>query len=109
MSAPAGKIDRDEVPGGRNEALAGRLLGAGVVISAACLGAGLAMWMAGLAPGTADALLTAGLILLMATPVLRVVVAVAEALRARDWPLAVSSAAVLLVLAATVITALALR
>lgn len=94
---------------GRHEAFAGRLLGAGVVVSAACLGAGLAMWMAGLAAGTADALLTAGLLLLMATPVLRVVVTVAEALRARDWPLAVSSAAVLLVMAATVITALALR
>ena len=44
-----------------------------------------------------------------AATLVRVVVAVAEALRARDWALAASSAAVLLVLAATVFTALFAR
>lgn len=102
-------MTRPDADSGRNEALAGRLLGAGVAVSAACLGTGLALWLAGTAAGAADALLLGGLVLLMATPTLRVVVAVVEALRARDWPLAAAAGAVLLVLAATVTSALLAR
>lgn len=94
---------------GREEVLAGRLLGIGVWTSAACLGLGLVLRLAGGPPAPAAALLTAGLLLLMATPALRVVVAVVEALRARDWTFAAASLAVALVLAATVVSALASR
>lgn len=89
----------------RADARAGRVLGAGVATSAACLATGLALWLAGAAPEAADRLLLGGLVLLMVTPTLRVAVAVVEALRARDWLLASSSAAVLLVLAATALAA----
>lgn len=100
-------LDPDRL--GRDEAMAARWLGAGVVFSAACLAAGLGIWLGGFTPWLADALLATGLVALMATPTLRVAVAVVDALRARDWAFFSSALAVLLVLVATVISALAER
>jgi acyl-coenzyme A thioesterase PaaI-like protein len=69
----------------RLEAYLGRLLHGGVLSSAACLAAGLAIWTYGGFPGVATFLLTAGLMILMATPILRVVVSLIEYARLRDW------------------------
>ena len=69
----------------RLEVHLGRLLQAGVLASAVCLALGLALWMAGAAAGAASALLTAGLVILMATPILRVIVSLIEYARMRDW------------------------
>ena len=69
----------------RLEATLGRLLQRGVMSAAACLAAGLAIWMSGRVPGVATVLLTAGLMILMATPILRVVVSLVEYARIRDW------------------------
>lgn len=69
----------------RLEVTLGRLLQGGVLSAAVCLAAGLALWMSGRAPGVTTVLLTAGLMILMATPILRVVVSLVEYARMRDW------------------------
>ena len=81
--------------------LAGRMLLGGVLLAAACLLTGLVMWM--IAPPAGRALMDGGLIVLMATPVLRVVLSIVEYWRARDWPFVAAAAAVLAILLATVI------
>jgi uncharacterized membrane protein len=69
----------------RLETILGRLLQTGVLSAAVSLAAGLAIWMSGNRGGAATVLLTAGLMILMATPILRVVVSLVEYVRMRDW------------------------
>lgn len=89
----------------RLEALFGRVLVFGVVASATMLGLGLLAWLLGF-DGTWDhRLLNAGLVTLMATPVVRVVVSAVEYTRRRDWFFAATSLAVLGVLAITMLVA----
>ncbi len=90
----------------RLERLLGRLLYAGVTISTSLLAAGVALWMTLGASGPGAPFLHAGLILVMATPVARVVVSFVEYVRERDWFFAATTFAVLAVLAATVLVAL---
>lgn len=89
--------------------LIGRLLSAGVMLSAMCLLAGLALTMLDRAVGPEHAaphpLLHVGLIMLIATPVLRVIVALVEDVRARNWFFALATLVVLTVLAGTVYVA----
>jgi uncharacterized membrane protein len=87
---------------GRLEVHLGRLLQAGVLTSAACLALGLVLWMAGAAAGPTNALLTAGLVILMATPILRVIVSLVEYVRMRDWFFVGTTVLVFGVLLATV-------
>lgn len=87
----------------------GRVLGFGVRASAVLLGAGLALFLVGRTPATADLLLRAGLIVLMATPVLRVALSVVEYARVRDWFFLTTATAVLLVLLATIVAAFVQR
>ena len=87
---------------GRLEVHLGRLLQAGVLTSAACLAIGLALWMAGAFEGAANATLTAGLVILMATPILRVIVSLVEYVRMRDWFFVVTTVLVFGVLLVTV-------
>lgn len=96
-------------PLGRLERHLGRLLIAGVVVSAALLAAGLGLWLA--APGHSATiwLLNAGLIALMGTPIMRVFVSFAEYVRLRDWLFAGLTVAVLAELALTVVVALSRR
>ncbi|HET7617182.1 MAG TPA: DUF1634 domain-containing protein [Gemmatimonadaceae bacterium] len=84
----------------------GRLLLAGVVSSAICLAAGLAIWLTFGQTIYSRDLLGLGLLLLMATPILRVVVSVVEYVRMRDWFFVVTTLAVLIVLGVTVVYAL---
>ena len=84
----------------------GRLLLSGVLSAAMLLAIGLALWMAGAWPHAADWILNAGLFVLMATPILRVVVSVIEYARMRDWFFVATTMTVLLVLVATVLVAL---
>ena len=61
------------------------LLKGAVLVSTICLVAGLGLWLFQ-GESVADAtLLRTGLLLLMSTPVLRVVITAAEAIRLRDW------------------------
>jgi uncharacterized membrane protein len=84
----------------------GRLLLAGVATAAALLFVGLVLSVVRVAPRAAGDLLNAGLIVLMATPILRVVVSLAEYMRMRDWFFVLITLVVLLVLCASVILAL---
>jgi len=89
----------------RLEAAVGRVLRIGVTTSSVCLAVGLALSMVPQAEWPAHLLLNAGLIILMATPVGRVVISVAQYAVERDWVFVVLTTIVLLELAGGVYTA----
>lgn len=74
-----------------------RLLRLATWVSAGLLFTGLMAWLAGAA--AAPVVLHLGLLLLMATPVVRVVMALAEYVKAGDWVFAALTAIVLACLA----------
>jgi uncharacterized membrane protein len=90
----------------RLEIQLGRLLRGGVLSAAGCLAAGLALWLTRAGSSIANALLTVGLMILMATPILRVVVSLIEYARMRDWFFVATTLAVLIVLFVTIGVAL---
>jgi uncharacterized membrane protein len=96
----------DDEDMGRLEAQLGRLLFAGVLLSTACLALGLLLNLLRAAPAAQHFFLTTGLIVLMATPILRVIVSIVEYARMRDWFFVATTLTVLGVLAGTVIVAL---
>ena len=89
----------------RFEGHLGRLLLVGVICSATLLFAGLLLWVTNLNPAVATGLLNAGLIVLMATPVIRVIVSVVEYARIRDWFFVLTTLAVLGVLLVSLVIA----
>jgi uncharacterized membrane protein len=92
--------------GTRLERALARILGGGTVLSATLLGAGLLLELAGAASGFAVRLTGLGLVILMATPLVRVAASVVEYLLARDWLFAALTATVLLTLLASVVVAM---
>jgi uncharacterized membrane protein len=70
---------------GRLELQLGRLLFAGVASSAICLGVGLVLAVTGAYPAAANGILTTGLVILMITPIGRVVASLVVYARMRDW------------------------
>ena len=93
----------------RLEVQIGRMLVTGVTISALLLAIGLVMWL--FDPGYWNALwlLNAGLVVLMATPILRVIVSLAEYVAMRQWFFVAVTTLVLLELTVTVVVALLKR
>jgi uncharacterized membrane protein len=89
----------------RLERWLGKVLTVGTVASASLLAAGLVMQLAGVNHGLAASLTRAGLIILMATPVARVVVSVVEYATERDWLFTALTMAVLIILIGSVIVA----
>jgi uncharacterized membrane protein len=89
----------------RLESHLGRLLLGGVLSSAVCLAVGLILWLTTAAPAVANGLLSAGLFILMATPILRVVVSLVEYVRMRDWFFVTTTFVVLIVLFVTIAVA----
>jgi uncharacterized membrane protein len=90
----------------RLERLIGVVLRAGVALSSTCLTVGL---VTSLFAGNAELsrlLLQTGIIVLLATPVARVVVSIGQYLRERDWTFAVLTLIVLAELMASAVTAL---
>lgn len=87
----------------------GRLFTLGVSISAVALASGLALFL--FAPDTpaTGRFLNAGLLILMATPMMRVALSVVEYIRMGDWFFASTTLAVLAELAVTVLSALKLK
>jgi uncharacterized membrane protein len=87
----------------------GRLLTVGMALSAACLVAGLILSLVDRAQTSQAApphlLLDVGLIVLMVTPLVRIVASLAEELRARNWFFAAVTLVVVTVLCATLWTA----
>lgn len=78
----------------------------GVWLSAACLALALSALLIAPRLTTAEALLRIGLIILMATPVMRVVLSVVEAIRRRDWFWLWTTIAVTLILVGTMLYSL---
>ena len=91
---------------GRLEHRLGRLLVTGVIASAVLLAAGLALWLANPEAPVARWLLNGGLVVLMATPILRVFLSVVEYVRVRDWFFVAITVVVLIELTVTVVVAL---
>lgn len=85
----------------------GRLLQAGVTLSAVCLAAGLVALIAAGTSRFSGFALTLGLIVLMATPILRVAVSLVAYIRMRDWFFVTTTVMVFVLLAITVGLALA--
>lgn len=89
----------------RLEQRLGLLLKAGVLTSAACLAFGLIAWFAAGTTAVSTAALTLGLMVLMATPIMRVVVSLVAYLRMRDWFFVGTTVTVFVLLAITVLVA----
>ena len=93
----------------RLETRLGRLMAIGVIASAALLTIGLALWLSNLQSPAALWLLNAGLLVLMAIPIMRVIVSFAEYLTTRQWFFAGVTIVVLVELSVTVLVALSRR
>lgn len=87
----------------------GRLFTVGVALSAALLAIGLALFLFVPEARATDHLLNAGLLVLMATPMLRVLLSIVEYVRMGDWLFAATTLAVIAELSVTVLSALRLR
>ena len=98
--------DAHQASARRLERVVGRVLHAGVTISSVCLIVGL-LWAIAAGGSPAPALLLqAGIVVLLATPVARVVVSIAEYVVERDWRFATLTVIVLLELLASAVAAL---
>ena len=84
---------------GELERVLGKVLLIGSTTSTIVLAAGLALTLGWPSFAGGDLLLRAGLMILMATPALRVLVSVIEYVRSREWLFAALTTIVLLVLA----------
>jgi uncharacterized membrane protein len=82
------------------------VLRAGVVASSACMAAGVVLSLTGVSPPLAGELLHVGLLILLCTPVARVVISTIEYAAARDWRFATLTTIVLLELMASAVAAL---
>lgn len=90
----------------RLELALGKVLGAGTAVSATLLAVGLLLELAGVRSTVARTLDSAGLIVLMATPLLRVTASVLEYLLARDWLFATLTTMVLVTLLGSLFVAM---
>jgi uncharacterized membrane protein len=88
------------------EQIIGRVLRIGVLVSTTCLALGLAAAIVFGAGPTSQILLHAGIVILLATPVSRVLVSIVEYSLARDWTFALLTTIVFLELAASAVAAL---
>ena len=86
----------------RLEVTLGRLLHAGIMTAAICLGVGLVIWLASGAGRFGSATLTLGLIILMATPIMRVAVSLVAYVRMHDWFFVSTTVLVFILLIVTV-------
>jgi uncharacterized membrane protein len=82
------------------------VLRAGVMLSSACLALGLVLSLTPAAPRTAELILQAGILVLLCTPVARVVISTVEYVVEREWRFAMLTTIVLLELLASAVAAL---
>jgi uncharacterized membrane protein len=90
----------------RIEIVIGTVLRTGVLISTVCLAAGLLLDLSGAWPAAAALLLQVGILVLLATPVARVIVSITQYISQRDWAFVTLTAVVLVELMASVVAAL---
>lgn len=93
----------------RLERLIGNVLRAGVIASSSCLGAGLVLGFFGGAATISNVLLHTGILLLLMTPVARVVVSIVEYAQQRDWAFTALTLVVLAELMASAAAALVFK
>jgi uncharacterized membrane protein len=84
----------------RLERQVGRLLHAGVTLATICLAAGLVLWFVTRGSHAATLTLTAGLVILMLTPLARVLASLVAYVRLRDWFFVATTVLVFVVLIA---------
>ena len=84
----------------------GKLLSVGTAVSSALLAIGLVLSIAGGPPALASSLLTAGLLVLIATPIGRVIASAIGFTLQRDWQMVMMTALVLASLALSLVVAL---
>lgn len=87
----------------------GWVLRVGSMVSTAAFATGLALDLGGVGGGWSRVLLTAGLAVLVLTPVTRVVLSVVEYVRLREWPFVAYTLIVLGALVGSVIAGFATR
>jgi uncharacterized membrane protein len=97
----------NERSSGRLERMLGLVLKAGAFTSTALLALGLVLELAGVEASLSASLTRAGLIVLMATPVVRVVVSVGEYAAEKDWLFFGLTATVLVILLGSLVVAIA--
>jgi uncharacterized membrane protein len=90
----------------RLEHLIGTVLRAGVMISSICLAVGLALSFVDATSALANILLQVGIVVLLATPVARVLVSIVEYAQQRDWRFTLLTAIVLVELLVSAVAAL---
>ena len=90
----------------RLEHAVGVVLRAGVTASSACLAVGVLWSLVTGESGIARILLQTGILVLLMTPVARVVVSIAQYVSDRDWPFAALTTIVLVELLASAVAAL---
>ncbi len=90
----------------RLERWLGKILGIGVLASTALLAAGLVLQLLGVLPGLAAGVTHAGLCILIATPVARVVASVIDFTLARDWLFMTLTGLVLVILLGSLMVAI---
>ena len=90
----------------RTEVTLGRVLTIGTRASTGCLAAGLMLTFFIPEARVTAVLLTAGIVVLMATPVTRVIVSVVEFARQRDWLFVLYTCIVLALLVGSLVVAL---
>ena len=89
------------------ERIIGIVLRAGVMISTTCLAVGLLLSLATGGHAIASVLLNVGIVVLLATPLARVIVSTVQYIGERDWLFATLTLVVLLELVASAVAALA--
>ena len=97
---------RGERTSRRFERIIGTVLRAGVMASSACLFVGLLLSFVTGGGAVAAFLLNAGIVVLLATPVARVIVSTVQYVGDRDWAFATLTFVVLLELVASAVAAL---
>lgn len=105
-AAGVGWLEKMESSDFQLEERLGTILRVGVYASSVCLGVGLVLSLATNAVTISAWLMTAGLVMLMATPVARVAASVVEYGVHRDWTFFTLTAIVLLELCAGIVAAL---
>ena len=102
-----GRAPHDEpAPLARLEHVIGTVLRGGVLISTVCLSVGLLLSLATSGGAASALLLNAGIIVLLATPVARVIVSTVQYVIERDWAFATLTVIVLVELMASAVVAL---
>jgi uncharacterized membrane protein len=95
-----------DVASERLERWLGKILGVGAVTSTAFLSAGLVLQLLRVLPNVADGMTHTGLIILIATPVARVVASVVDFTISRDWLFTTLTALVLVILLGSLMVAI---